>query len=113
MKEKKCIYVYGQAQQKVSGESLYKMFEFDKKMKKKKATLSTIVWTNREEAHLLNSAHAVLTLLACTHSGVRVGQGQGTSTTGSSPGGPTPRTLQSVHTSAFFIDQRHTSSNPY
>jgi Domain of unknown function (DUF3490) len=93
-------------------ESLYKMFEFDKKMKKKKATLSTIVWTNREEAHLLNSAHAVLTLLACTHSGVRVGQGQGTSTTGSSPGGPTPRTLQSAHTSSFLIDQRHTSSNP-
>lgn len=40
-------------------ESLFRMFEFDKKMKKKKATLSAYVWTKREEEHLANSAQAV------------------------------------------------------
>lgn len=90
-------------------ESLYKMFEFDKRMKKKKATLSAIVWTNREDAHLLNSAHAVLTLLACTHTGVR-GTPGGTTTTMSSPGGPTPRTLQ-PSTSSNIYQKSHCLSD--
>lgn len=72
-------------------ESLFRMFEFDKKMKKKKATLSAYVWTKREEEHLSNSAQAVLALSACTHSGIWTGSGSGSNSNLSSgtPGGPT------------------------
>lgn len=71
-------------------ESLFRMFEFDKKMKKKKATLSAYVWTKREEDHLASSAQAVLALSACTHSGIWTGSGSGSGSTMSNgtPGGP-------------------------
>lgn len=64
--------------------SLFKMFEFEKRMKKKKATLAAYVWTKREEAHLVSSAYAVLALSACTHTGTMAGTG----TSGDTPGGP-------------------------
>jgi hypothetical protein len=65
-------------------DSLYKMFEFEKRMKKKKATLAATVWTKREEAHLICSAHAVLAVSGCTHAGSMAGTG----TSGETPGGP-------------------------
>jgi hypothetical protein len=69
-------------------DSLFKMFEFEKRMKKKKATLAASVWTNREEAHLLSSAHAVLAVSGCTHTGTMAGTG----TSGETPGGPSAGT---------------------
>ena len=68
-------------------DSLFNMFEFDKNMKKRKQTLSALVWTAREEAHLINSAQVVLALSASSTGNVKgMGTGTGTSLTGVSIG---------------------------
>ena len=49
-------------------DSLFNMFEFEKKMRKRKQTLSALVWTMRSDSHLMNSAEACLTLSAFSSS---------------------------------------------
>ena len=66
-------------------DSLFNMFEFDKNMKKRKQTLSTLVWTAREDTHLVNSAQVVLALSASSTGNVK-GMGTGTSLTSVSIG---------------------------
>lgn len=64
-------------------DSLFNMFEFEKNMKRRKQTLSALVWTAREESHLVNSAQAVLALSANSTGDVK---GMGTLLTGASVG---------------------------
>lgn len=52
-------------------DSLFKLFDFQRIMKKKKRTLSDIVWSSNDNTHMINSAQVVLSLSATASSTAR------------------------------------------